>query len=57
MLHSGNYGSWDSKRNCLILQGKEFKGEIVGDTEKMFKMHHTKKVYYFQADSRDIANK
>jgi len=38
-------------------KGKEFKGEIVGDPEKIFKIHHTKKVYYFQADSRDIANK
>lgn len=42
---------------CLILQGKEFKGENVGDTEKIFRMHHTKKYYYFQADSKGIADK
>lgn len=35
----------------------EFKGESVGDTEKIFKMCHTKKVYYFQADSKGIADK
>jgi hypothetical protein len=41
-----------------IEKGKEFKGEIVGDTDKIFKMyHHPNKVYYFQADSKDIADK
>jgi len=40
-----------------IEKGKEFKGETVGDTEKIFRMHHTKKVYYFQADSKGTADK
>lgn len=40
-----------------IEKGKEFKGENVGDTEKIFRMHHTKKYYYFQADSKGIADK
>lgn len=42
---------------CLLLQIVEFKGESVGDVEKMFKMYHTKKIYYFQADSKAIADK
>lgn len=36
---------------------KEFKGESVGDAEKIFKIYHARKVYYFQADSKDIADK
>lgn len=35
----------------------ELKGESVGDKEKVFKMHHTKKVYYFQAESKDVVDK
>jgi hypothetical protein len=34
------------------LQGKE-----AFDAEKIFRMCHTKKVYFFQADSKDIADK
>jgi hypothetical protein len=46
------------KRMCfLILQAVELKGESVGDKEKVFKMHHTKKVYYFQAESKDVVDK
>jgi hypothetical protein len=41
----------------LIVQGVELKGESVGDKEKVFKMHHTKKVYYFQAESKDVVDK
>jgi hypothetical protein len=41
----------------LILQVTDLKGETIGDRHKVFKMYHTKKVYYFQAESQDIVDK
>jgi hypothetical protein len=35
----------------------ELKGESVYDKEKVFKMYHTKKMYYFQAESEDTVDK
>lgn len=41
----------------FLLQVAELKGESIGDKEKVFKMYHTKKMYYFQAESKEIVDK
>ncbi|XP_021930106.1 FYVE, RhoGEF and PH domain-containing protein 4-like [Zootermopsis nevadensis] len=33
------------------------KGESFGEKDKVFKMYHTKKMYYFQAESPDVVDK
>lgn len=41
----------------FLLQVAELKGESIGDKEKVFKMYHTNKMYYFQAESKEIVDK
>lgn len=40
-----------------IAKALDYKGESVGDKEKIFKMYHAKKMYYFQAVSKEEADR
>ena len=41
----------------FLFQVLEYKGESVADKEKIFKMFHTKKMYFFQAVSKEEADR
>lgn len=40
-----------------MLQASDYKGESISEKEKIFKMYHAKKMYYFQAASKEEADR